>query len=90
MGWIHGLKLVAVAIIAHAIFDMSKNTLDKMALVDCFIDIDNSVNMDTSICTNRSNIDSCVFRFSTAKNGDEGNTSTLVHIPISKPPALFY
>ena len=25
MGWIHGLKLVAIAIVAQAIFDMSKN-----------------------------------------------------------------
>ena len=25
MDWIHGLKLVAVAIVAHAIFDMGKN-----------------------------------------------------------------
>ena len=45
----------------------AKTTLDKMALVDCFIDIDNSIDMAKSIGTNRSNIDRRLFRLSTTE-----------------------
>jgi len=89
MDWIHGLKLVAVAIVAHAIFDMSKKLLTTkwhwlIALLT-LITVLTWINPFAQIAAIL--IAACL-GFQLLKKSDEGNTSKLVHIPISKTTGI--
>jgi chromate transporter len=89
MDWIHGLKLVAVAIVAHAIFDMSKKILStkwhwSIALLT-LITVLTWIHPFAQIAAI---LIAAFLGFQLLKNGDEGNTSTLVHIPISKTTGI--
>ncbi len=89
MDWIHGLKLVAVAIIAHAIFDMSKKLLSTkwhwLIAILTLITVLTWLNPFAQIVAIL--IAACL-GFQLLKKSDASNTSKLVHIPISKTTGI--
>jgi len=89
MDWIHGLKLVAVAIVAHAIYDMSKKLLPTilhwliaiLALIIVLAWIHPFAQIAAIM------IAACI-GFQQIKKSNEGNATLSIHVPISKSTGI--
>ncbi|KPN96901.1 chromate efflux transporter [Lysinibacillus sp. ZYM-1] len=89
MDWIHGLKLVAVAIVAQAIFDMSKKLLPTilhwliaiLALIIVLAWIHPFAQIAAIM------IAACI-GFQQIKKSSEGNAPLSIHVPISKSTGI--
>ncbi|MGE7807808.1 chromate efflux transporter [Lysinibacillus capsici] len=89
MDWIHGLKLVAVAIVAHAIFDMGKKLLStKWHLLIALLTLITVLTWLNPLAQIVAILIAACLGFQLLKKSDEGNTSKLVHIPISKTTGI--
>ncbi len=89
MDWIHGLKLVAVAIVANAIIDMSKKLLPSkiywfialLALIIVLFWVHPLAQIMAIIVA-------AFIGFQWIRNSDEGNMSITFNIPISKTTGI--
>ncbi|WP_191967669.1 chromate efflux transporter [Lysinibacillus fusiformis] len=89
MDWIHGLKLVAVAIVAQAIFDMSKKLLSTklhgviaiMALIIVLLWAHPLAQITAILLA------ACI-GFQRIKKSNEGNAPLAIHMPISKSTGI--
>lgn len=89
MDWIHGLKLVAVAIVAHAIFDMGKKLLStKWHWLIALLTLITVLTWLNPLAQIVAILIAACLGFQLLKKSDEGNTSKLVHIPISKTTGI--
>jgi len=89
MDWIHGLKLVAVAIVAHAIFDMSKKLLTTilhwLIAILALIIVLAWTHPFAQIAAIM--IAACI-GFQQIKKSNEGNATLSIHVPISKSTGI--